>query len=66
MSAHDSDETAREEQATDIRNEQGTGDPMHEHSDDIELSEEGRKKVDDMIEAYKDNRRRYCLGRTAR
>jgi len=47
MTTRDSENTAA--------GEQQTGDQKGHHSDaDIELSEEGRQEVDDMIEAYKD------------
>jgi len=47
MSGQHSEETADDEQ--------GSGGHEHEHSDaDIKLSDEGRKEVHDMVEAYED------------
>ena len=55
MSGHDSEETSSEKQESDIRDERDTGDENRQHSDaDIKLSEEGRKEVHDMVEAYED------------
>ena len=55
MSGQDSEETSSEKQESDTRDERDTGDENQQHSDaDIELSEEGRKEVHDMVEAYED------------
>lgn len=55
MSAQGSEENAGEEQEIDTRDDHGTGDQTQEHSDvDEELSEEGRKRVHEMVEAYED------------
>ena len=55
MSGQDSEETTSEKQDNDTRDERDTGDENQQHSDaDIKLSEEGRKEVHDMVEAYED------------
>ena len=55
MGAQDGEETTSEEQHTDTQEEQDTSDQKREHSaEDVELSEEGREKVNKMLEAYKD------------
>jgi len=55
MSGQDSDETTGEQQDSQIRGEQDTRDENHHHSDaDVELSDEGRQEVHEMVEAYKD------------
>ena len=55
MSGQDSEETSSEKQESDSRDERDTGDESQQHSDaDIKLSEEGRKEVHGMVEAYKD------------
>jgi hypothetical protein len=55
MNDQDSEETASQEQVTQTPDEHDTGDQKQQQSDeDIELSEEGRKEVHDMVEAYED------------
>ena len=67
MSGHDSEETSSEKQESDTRDERDTGDENQQHSDaDIKLSEEGRKEVHDMVEAYEDKPTVPLPGHTAR
>lgn len=55
MSAQDSEKTTSEQQETATRGDHGTGDQTQEHSGgDVELSEEGRREVHEMVEAYED------------
>jgi hypothetical protein len=55
MSGQDSEETTTEKQESDNRGEQDAGEENQQHSGaDVELSEEGRKEVHDMVEAYED------------